>query len=141
MVSSYALDPQALIAIQYKNEGPNTVALLFPPCLCVMWCVSLLTSALFTLGLLALRTCEDPSLLVCMCLCVSMEIIFPIRCVLVSDCPLCLFSCLSPVHADVITREKCKYHCNSLLNPVFSIYCRYKEPSSIWHLSFLPVFV
>ena len=139
MVSIHALDP--LISNHYKNEGPSSVALLFLPCLCVMLCVSLLTSCLFTLGLLALHSYEHPSLLVCMCLCMSMEIISPIRCVLVSDCPLCLFSRLSPVHADVITREKCKYHCNSLLDHLFSVYCRYKEPSSIWHLSFLPVCV
>ena len=34
----------------YKDEGPGSMELLFPPCHCVMYSVSLLTSCLFTLG-------------------------------------------------------------------------------------------
>ena len=56
-----------LISIHYKDKGPSSAALLFPPCLYVMWCGSLLTSCLFTLGLLALHIYEYPSLLRCVC--------------------------------------------------------------------------
>ena len=30
---------EPLISVHYKKKGPSSVALLFPPCLCVMLCV------------------------------------------------------------------------------------------------------
>ena len=38
---------EPLVSIHYKDKGPSSVALLFPPCLCVMYVVCVPPQPLF----------------------------------------------------------------------------------------------
>ena len=61
------IDPPC--SIHYNNEGPSSVALLFPPCLCA--CVSLLTSCWSALGMLVSPLSTPHSLGLCVCMCMQ----------------------------------------------------------------------